>query len=235
MRARPFRFGVVFTSATDRGRWRDLARRLEAEGCSTLLVADHYDNPMSCGALLVAAADATTTPRIGSYVYNNDHSHPALLAKEAATIDVLSDGRLEFGVGAGWAKSEYDEVGLAFDPGPVRGSRFEEGIEVMARLFDGGPVDFDGQHDMIRGLEGTPASNPAAAATADRRRWAADARDRGSPSPGWVVDRQGRLMALPYDPRRGPVPPRGTRSRTARPRRRQGRWRLAEQRMARVL
>jgi probable F420-dependent oxidoreductase len=153
---RPFRFGAVFTGAYSAVEWAELAHKLESEGFSTLLVADHYDNPMSCGPLLLAAANATTTLRVGSYVYNNDLRHPALLAKEAATIDVLSGGRLEFGVGAGWNDSEYDAIGLPFDPGGVRASRFEEGVEVMTRLFTGEQVHYKGQHYRLNGLEGTP-------------------------------------------------------------------------------
>ncbi len=153
---RPFRFGMVFTGDTSALGWRNLAGRLEGEGFSTLLVADHYLNPMACGVLQVAAADATTTLRVGSYVYNNDFRHPALLAKEAATIDVLSGGRLELGLGAGWHKGEYDQIGVAFDPGPVRVARLEEAIEIMTRLWEGGPVHFEGQHYRIDGLEGTP-------------------------------------------------------------------------------
>lgn len=153
---RPFRFGVVFTGAYDARTWMDLAHRLEAEGFETLLVADHYANPMACGPLLLAAAHATTTLRVGSYVYNNDFRHPALLAKEAATIDVLSGGRLELGVGAGWYKDEYDAVGLPFDPPGVRAGRCEEGIDLLRRLLSGERVDFAGQHYQIRGLEGLP-------------------------------------------------------------------------------
>jgi probable F420-dependent oxidoreductase len=153
---RPFRFGMVFTGATEPRKWRELARRLEGEGFSTLLVADHYDNPMACGILQIAAADATTTLRVGSYVYNNDFRHPALLAKEAATIDVMSGGRLELGIGAGWHKGEYDQTGITFDPGPVRVSRLEEAIEIMTRLWDGERVTFTGQHYRIDDLEGSP-------------------------------------------------------------------------------
>lgn len=111
---------------------------------------------MSCGILQMAAAEATTTLRIGSYVYNNDFRHPALLAKEAATIDVLSGGRLEFGIGAGWHRGEYDSTGIPFDPGTVRVSRLEEAVEVISALWRGGHVDFRGQHYRIDGLEGTP-------------------------------------------------------------------------------
>jgi probable F420-dependent oxidoreductase len=143
---RSFRFGVGFTQETTRTDWAEYARRLEGEGFSTLLVADHYANPMACGPLMLAAAEATTTLRVGSYVYDNDFRHPALLAKEAATIDVLSDGRLELGLGAGWHKEEYDAVGIPFDPPGVRVSRLEESVEILLRLFAGGPVEFQGTH-----------------------------------------------------------------------------------------
>jgi probable F420-dependent oxidoreductase len=105
---------------------------------------------------MLAAAGATTTLRIGSYVYDNDFRHPALLAKEAATIDVLSEGRLELGLGAGWHKEEYDAVGIPFDPPGVRVSRLEESVEILLKLFEGGPVQFEGDHYRIDGHEGLP-------------------------------------------------------------------------------
>jgi len=156
MVVKPFRFGVVFTDEMPGPEWAEYSRRLEGEGFSTLLVADHYGNPMACGPLLMAAAAATTTLRIGSYVYDNDFRHPALLAKEAATIDVLSGGRFELGIGAGWHKGEYDQAGIAFDPPGVRVSRLEEAVEVITNLFAGGPVQFAGEHYRIDGLEGSP-------------------------------------------------------------------------------
>ncbi len=153
---RSFRFGVVFTDEMPGPQWAEYARQLEGEGFSTLLVADHYGNPMACGPLMMAAAAATTTLRVGSYVYDNDFRHPALLAKEAATIDVLSGGRLELGLGAGWHKGEYDQVGISFDAPGVRVSRLEEAVEVITSLFAGGPVQFIGKHYQIDGLEGSP-------------------------------------------------------------------------------
>ena len=153
---RPFRFGALFTEEMPGPEWIEYARRLEGEGFSTLLLADHYDNPMACGPLIMAAAGATTTLRVGSYVYDNDFRHPALLAKEVATIDVLSGGRVELGIGAGWHKDEYDQAGISFDPPGVRVSRLEEAIEVITRLFAGGPVRFAGEHYRIDGLEGSP-------------------------------------------------------------------------------
>jgi probable F420-dependent oxidoreductase len=150
---RRFRFGAVFTNSYEAVQWADTARRLEDVGFDTLLVADHYDNPMACGPLIMAAACATTTLRVGSYVYNNDFRHPALLANEAATIDVLSGGRLELGVGAGYHKAEYDQIGLSFDPPGVRAGRFEEAIEVMTRLFAGGQVIYKGKYYSFSELE----------------------------------------------------------------------------------
>ena len=104
----------------------------------------------------MAAAAATTTLRIGSYVYNNDLRHPAVLAKEAATIDVLSGGRLEFGIGAGWNREEYDQAGLTFDPGRMRVDRMEESLGIIEALFAGGPVHHEGPHYQLDGLLGLP-------------------------------------------------------------------------------
>jgi probable F420-dependent oxidoreductase len=148
--------GVVFTASFDASRWSECARRVEGEGFDTLLVADHYHNPLSCGPLLAAAATATTTLRIGSYVYNNDFRHPALLAKEVATLDVLSGGRMEFGIGAGWHKKEYDEASIPFDQPGVRAARFREGLEIIRHLLAGERVHYEGQHYRLNGLEGTP-------------------------------------------------------------------------------
>jgi probable F420-dependent oxidoreductase len=152
----PFRFGVVFVNNYSAREWTDGARRLEAEGFSTLLVADHYDNPMACGPLMLAAASATTTLRVGSYVYNNDFRHPALLAKEVATIDVLSEGRLELGIGAGYNREEYEATGLPFSPPGVRASRFEEAVDIIQRLLRGETVTFSGQYYSLREYEGLP-------------------------------------------------------------------------------
>ena len=102
-RRRPFRFGAVTTSGTEhaRGHWSDYARRLESLGFATLFVADHYLNSTVCTPWLAAAASATTSLRLGSYVHDNDCRHPVLLAREAAEIDLLSSGRMELGIGAG--------------------------------------------------------------------------------------------------------------------------------------
>jgi alkanesulfonate monooxygenase SsuD/methylene tetrahydromethanopterin reductase-like flavin-dependent oxidoreductase (luciferase family) len=94
---------------------------------------------LACTARLPMAAAVTTTLRLGSYVYCNDFRHPASLAKEAAELDRLSDGRFELGIGAGWLKEEYDMLGLRFDPGQVRADRFQESVGIVRRLGCGPP------------------------------------------------------------------------------------------------
>jgi len=132
-RERPFRFGTVTTHGSPESRrgWADHARKVEALGFSTLLVADHFSNNTVCTPRLAAAAMVTTTLRLGSYVYSNDFRHPALLAREAAEIDVLSNGRFELGIGAGWASEEYEATGILFEDGATRAERYEEAVCVI--------------------------------------------------------------------------------------------------------
>ncbi|HEX4697796.1 MAG TPA: TIGR03621 family F420-dependent LLM class oxidoreductase [Actinomycetes bacterium] len=147
-RRRNFRFGAVTTGGTEGSRtnWVDHARRVESLGFSTLLVADHFLNNTVCTPRLAAAATVTTTLRLGSYVYDNDFRHPVLLARESAEIDVLSDGRMELGIGAGWSKPEYDMVGITFEDGPTRASRYEEAVGVIRALHETGSITHTGQH-----------------------------------------------------------------------------------------
>jgi len=159
---RPFRFGLVFTGGMGGRAFADFAHRTEDDGFSTLLVADHLTNPMACGPLLVAAAAATSRIRVGSYVYANDFRHPAVLAKEAATVDVLSEGRFELGIGAGWDREEYDLAGIPFDEPKVRVDRLEESLNVITRLLAGDPVEHVGVHYRLHGLtlQPTPIQQP---------------------------------------------------------------------------
>ena len=155
-RQRPLRFGAVTTGGTDASRrgWPDHARRLEGLGFSTLLVADHFLNRTVCTPRLAAAAMVTTTLRLGSYVYDNDFRHPVLLAREAAEIDLLSGGRMELGIGAGWSKREYDAVGIPFDEGPTRSGRYEEAVQIIRALHQGGRIDEHlGAHYRLRDCE----------------------------------------------------------------------------------
>jgi probable F420-dependent oxidoreductase len=153
---RPFRFGVSVHGSKPRAEWRDIARQAEALGYSTLLLPDHLGDQLSPIPALVAAADATSLLRVGSLVFDNDFRHPVMLAKEAATLDVLSGGRLELGVGAGWLKPEYERAGIPFERASVRIARMEEAIRIVKGLFADGPVNFAGRYYTITGLEGFP-------------------------------------------------------------------------------
>src|SRR6266700_1113127 len=153
---RPFRFSVQERSAYTARPWRDRARAVESMGYSTLYLPDHFGDQLGPIAALMAAADATTTLRIGSLVFDNDYRHPVVLAKEAATLDLLSEGRLDFGIGAGWMVYDYEQSGIPFDSAGTRIDRLAEGLTIIKRLFAGGEVSFAGRHYSISGIEGAP-------------------------------------------------------------------------------
>jgi probable F420-dependent oxidoreductase len=154
---RAFRFGVVCARGHSRHDWWEKARKAEQLGYATLLVPDHLQDQLAPVPALLAAADATTTLRIGSHVFANDFRHPVLLAKEAATLDLLSDGRFELGLGAGWMRAEYDQAGLAFEPPGVRVGRLEEAIRLIKQLLSGGPTTFTGTHYTVTDLPELPS------------------------------------------------------------------------------
>jgi probable F420-dependent oxidoreductase len=143
---RPFRFGVNLRSAGSRADWTAKARRLESQGYATLGVPDHLTAMLAPMTALAAAAEATSRLRLATLVLNNDFRHPVLVAREAAALDVLSDGRFELGLGAGHMKSEYEQAGLRFDPGEVRVARLAEAVVIVKRLFEGEPVTLAGAH-----------------------------------------------------------------------------------------
>ncbi len=153
---RPFRFGFTTASAGSKREWTDKARKLEALGYSTITVPDHFPDRLATVPALMSAADATQTLRVSSWVFCNDFRHPALLYKEAATIDLFSDGRFELGIGAGWLKSEYEMTNIPFDPPGVRVSRLEETVRIVKGLASGEPFEFTGDHYRIAGLAGAP-------------------------------------------------------------------------------
>lgn len=153
---RPFRFGVQEHHAGTAAEWRERARAYESMGYEALYLPDHFDKQPGPIASLAAAAGATTTLRIGSLVFDNDYRHPVVLAKEAATLDVLSDGRLDLGVGAGWLVRDYEKAGLQFDPAGTRIDRLAEAIQILKGLFAGGKFSFTGKHYSIHELEGFP-------------------------------------------------------------------------------
>lgn len=161
MAERRFRFGVI---GEDIGTCEQLvaeARRAEALGYSTLLLRDHfvsepYGEQLAPMVALMAAAAATSTLRVGTLVLDNDYRHPVLLAKEAASLDVLSGGRFELGLGAGWLRDEYERAGLPFDPAGVRVDRLEESIQLLKRLLSGSPATVRGSHYKVDGLATFP-------------------------------------------------------------------------------
>ena len=153
---RPFRFGVQANGTGSRQEWVDLARNVEANGYSTLTMPDHFSDQMAPVPALQCAADATSTLRLGALVYDNDYKHPVVLAKELATMDVLSDGRVEIGLGAGWMVSDYEQSGIPYDPPGVRVSRFIEGLAVIKGALGTGPFSFEGEHYTITDYDGTP-------------------------------------------------------------------------------
>lgn len=126
---------------------------MEGDGCSTLLVGDHYLTPLSCTARLAVAAAVTETLRLGSYVYCNDFRHPALVAKESAELYRLSDGRFELGLGAGWLNEEYEMLDLPFEEGRVRADRFQEAVSIVRSLLAGETVTRRGEHYRVEGYE----------------------------------------------------------------------------------
>jgi probable F420-dependent oxidoreductase len=142
----PFRFGVNARAAVSAPDWFALARKVEALGYSTLNLPDHLTDRPAPFPALAAAASSTTRLRVGTLVLNNDFRHPVLVAREAATLDALSRGRFELGLGAGYMKSEYEEAGLPFDRGGVRVERLAESVTIVKRLFTGEAVTFHGRH-----------------------------------------------------------------------------------------
>ncbi|HET7094227.1 MAG TPA: LLM class flavin-dependent oxidoreductase, partial [Thermomicrobiales bacterium] len=160
-RLRPFRFGIINERVGPPAAWLERARRAETLGYDTFLIRDHlvsdyFGDQLAPLPALMAAAMATTTLRVGTMVLDNDFCHPAMLAKEAATIDFLSGGRLELGLGAGWLKREYDAAGFPYHPPGVRIERLEESIAVLKGLFAAEPFGFSSRHYQIDGLDGFP-------------------------------------------------------------------------------
>lgn len=151
MKPRPFRFGVSMATASSAAEWQAKARRAEALGYSALLIPDHLADCLSPWTALTAAAMATEELSVGTLVLNNDFRHPVLTAREAATLDLLSGGRLELGLGAGHKRREYDEAGLRFDSAGVRVDRLGESLAIVKALLAGDAVDHEGKHYQVRG------------------------------------------------------------------------------------
>lgn len=160
-RPRPFRFGVFAEGVRSREALLDTAQRAEDGGFATFLIRDHFiaepfGHQLAPLTVLATVAAVTRTLRIGSLVFANDYRHPVVLAKEIATLDVLSEGRFELGLGAGFSRAEYEQAGIAFDPPHVRAERLEEALHVVKGLFADAPFTFTGQHYSVAGLHSFP-------------------------------------------------------------------------------
>jgi probable F420-dependent oxidoreductase len=156
MKPRPFRFSVQEHRAHSARHWREKAQAVESMGYTTVFLPDHFNDQLGVISALMAAADATTKLRIGSLVFDNDYRHPIVLAKEAATLDLLSDGRFELGIGAGWHQADYEQAGLAFASSGVRIERLAEAVAILKRFFTQEAVTFAGTHYRLTGLEAVP-------------------------------------------------------------------------------
>ena len=153
---RPFRFAFSLDGMDGADEIARRVRRAEDLGYSAVVMTDHFDDRHGPMVALTAAALATTTLRVGTLVLANDYRHPAVLAKELASLDQISGGRLEIGIGAGWMTSDYEQAGMTLDRPGVRIERLDEAVTVLEGCFGDGPFDFAGRHYTIAGLESQP-------------------------------------------------------------------------------
>lgn len=153
---RPFRFLADVSAIVSGPELALRARRAEQMGYHALVVPDHLLGQLSATVAMATVAAATSTIRMAGFVLNNDLRHPAVLAQDLASIDVLSGGRVDVAIGAGWNKPEYDAIGMAFDPTAVRQARLAEAITVLKGVFTGVPFSFAGAHYTISDYTGQP-------------------------------------------------------------------------------
>ena len=152
----PFRFLATVDGYPSFAELTSVARRAEAVGCSTFVLPDHLIGQYSPMPLLAVVAAATERLRVGTFVLNACLRHPAVLAQDLATLDALSGGRLEIGLGAGWNKPEHDAIGIPFEPVGDRVKRLTEAIAILKGCFAEGPFSFSGEHYAITGHDGAP-------------------------------------------------------------------------------
>src|SRR2546422_4985532 len=156
-----FRFGLLGENVRSATELMETARRAEAAGFATFLLRDHFieepfGHQLAPLAALATVAAATERLRVGSLVVCNDYRHPVLLAKEVATLDLVSGGRFELGLGAGFSRSEYEAAGLPFDPPGVRVGRLEEALQVVKGVFGAAPFTFAGRFYTVTKLDSFP-------------------------------------------------------------------------------
>lgn len=152
----PFRFLAEAVEVADGRRLAETARRAESLGYAGLVFTDHLLDQLAPIPAMATVAAATERLRVGTFVLNNDLRHPAVLAQDLATVDVLSGGRLDIGIGAGWNEPEYQAIGVPFEPVGTRVARLTEAVAVLKGAFGGEPFTLRGEHYAVHGLEGRP-------------------------------------------------------------------------------
>jgi len=156
MAHRRFRFGAKATKAASAHEWSEIARRAEDLGYVSLQIDDHFGGQLAPIPACMAAADATDSLKIGTLVAGNDFRNPVVLAKEAATIDLLSDGRFMLGIGAGWLRNDYRIAGIEQADARTRIARLAEAVQICRGVWTGEPFSFDGEHYQIAEVTGYP-------------------------------------------------------------------------------
>jgi probable F420-dependent oxidoreductase len=217
--ARPFRFGLQSYAADTPQHWRDQARRAEAAGFSTFAVADHVIGPgpalsatnhpvqnLAAIPAMAVAIEATSTINIGARVFCVDYRQPVVFAKEVATLDFFSEGRLELGLGAGWLQGEYEAMGVPWHRAGVRLDRLEETLQLLRACFADGEVDIHGTHVTATGFEALPkpphGSPPIMIGG-------------GSPRVLGIAGREADIVSLNFNNSSGKIGPAGVGSSTA--------------------
>lgn len=153
---KPFRFLASISEPMPRSAFAEAVRRAEAIGIDALVFPDHLVEQAAPVPAMATVAALSERLRIGSFVLNNDLRHPAVLAHDLATLDLLSDGRLEIAIGAGWNRPEYEAIGLAYDAVRDRVDRLAEAVTVLKGCFAAGAFSFDGRHYTIHDYDGQP-------------------------------------------------------------------------------
>lgn len=153
---KPFRFAVQAHAAPDAKSWREMARTVESLGYSTMYMPDHFGEQWAPLIGLTVAAEATDDLIVGTLVLDNDYRHPVVLAKEAATLDLVTEGRFEFGIGAGWMRTDYEQSGIPYDSPGTRIDRLEEGLTIMKAMWSEGSATFKGKHYSVDNALGAP-------------------------------------------------------------------------------
>jgi len=154
---RPFQFGVQYCFLKSRKELREAVRRADDQGYAAFLTPDHFEGiDLAVGPVLAAVAQLSDRLQVGSLVYGNDFRHPLLLAREMATLDLLSDGRALCGIGAGWYQGEYDKVGLAWDSPAKRVARLEEAVPLIKQAWSGRTFSHSGEFYQVKDYAGIP-------------------------------------------------------------------------------